>query len=65
MPAHLAAPLQAVEVLPYHLLGLQKWEELGLPYPLAGQRTPTAQETLAFTQHMQAAGINVLCNKFS
>ena len=52
-------------MLPYHLLGVQKWEEMGLKYPLAGQRTPSAFETLQFTRSLTDWGIPVLCNKFS
>lgn len=33
-----------VEVLPYHTLGLFKWEKLGIPYPLSGVRPPTDDE---------------------
>ena len=33
-----------VEVLPYHTLGLFKWENIGVEYPLEGVRTPEADE---------------------
>lgn len=33
-----------VEVLPYHTLGVFKWENLGLKYELEGVPTPTAEE---------------------
>ncbi len=32
------------EILPYHTLGLFKWEKLGIAYSLEGVRTPTAEE---------------------
>ena len=31
-------------MLPYHTLGLFKWEKLGIPYTLADAPTPTAEE---------------------
>lgn len=36
--------VERVEILPYHTLGLFKWEKLGIPYPLDGVRTPTDEE---------------------
>lgn len=33
-----------VEILPYHTLGLFKWEKLGIDYPLSGYRTPDNEE---------------------
>lgn len=36
--------VEKVEILPYHTLGLVKWDKLGLTYPLDGISTPTAEE---------------------
>lgn len=46
--------VEKVEVLPYHKLGVYKWETLGLKYPLAGVEPPTA-ESLEQAKHF-------LCN---
>ena len=32
------------EVLPYHTLGLCKWQKLGIPYPLPDAVPPTAEQ---------------------
>ena len=35
--------VQRVEVLPYHTLGVAKWEMLGIPYTLEGVKPPDAE----------------------
>lgn len=47
--------VEKVEVLPYHTLGVFKWEQLGLSYTLTGVEPPTA-ERLANARH-------ILCDK--
>ena len=36
--------VEKIEVLPYHTMGVQKYESLGITYPLAGVPTPTKKE---------------------
>ncbi len=36
--------IERVEVLPYHTMGIAKYEKLGIPYPLEGVQPPTAEE---------------------
>ena len=36
--------VQRVEVLPYHTLGLFKWQKLNIPYPLPDAVPPTAEQ---------------------
>ena len=41
------APLQGIEkieILPYHAMGVHKWEALGIPYSLSDAKPPTAEE---------------------
>ncbi len=36
--------VEKVEILPYHTLGISKWERLGIPYSLEGIRSPSEDE---------------------
>ena len=36
--------VKKVEVLPYHTLGIQKWDKLGIPYTLKDVPLPTAEQ---------------------
>lgn len=49
--------VQKVEILPYHMLGVYKWEALGLDYPLKDVEPPT-EEKVAFAYHMLTAHWN-------
>lgn len=55
--------MQALELLPYHTLGLAKWEAEGKDYPLAGMPTPSQDEVQRFVDALKAGGVPVLCNK--
>lgn len=53
--------MQAVEVLPYHRLGVEKWHQLGLEYPMEEQHVPSTEETRQFVHKLQQGGLTVLC----
>ncbi len=36
--------VRRVEVLPYHTMGITKYEKLGIPYPLLSVEPPTVEE---------------------
>ena len=35
--------VERVDVLPYHALGVYKWEQLGIPYALTEVKSPTEE----------------------
>ncbi|KAL4451931.1 hypothetical protein ABPG75_007593 [Micractinium tetrahymenae] len=55
--------MQALELLPYHTLGVEKWQAEGKEYPLAGMPTPSQDEVQRFVEGLKAGGVPVLCNK--
>ena len=38
--------IQALDVLPYHIMGVSKYQELGIPYPLEGVEPATRQQAM-------------------
>lgn len=47
--------VQRVEVLPYHTLGLFKWQKLGIPYPLPDAVPPTAEQVKRAEELLETA----------
>lgn len=48
-----------VEVLPYHTMGIAKWEALGRDYPLKNVPEPTKEEITDFRNSLRQAGIKL------
>ena len=46
--------VERVEVLPYHTMGVFKWEKLGIPYPLEGISPPTEAQTARAREILRA-----------
>ena len=47
--------MQRVEVLPYHTLGLFKWQKLGISYPLPDAVPPTAEQVRRAEELLEVA----------
>jgi pyruvate formate lyase activating enzyme len=52
--------LQNVEILPYHRLGLHKWKDLGLKYPLGDIVSPTEEKIRDIVKHIRDSGLKVI-----
>lgn len=50
--------VKRVEVLPYHTLGLFKWEKLGIDYSLKDARVPTKEEVKKAEQLLRVGDYN-------
>jgi len=42
--------VKALDVLPYHIMGVTKYEQLGIPYPLKGVEPATQAQAKAAKQ---------------
>lgn len=54
--------LRGVELLPYHRLGVEKWRQLGIAYPMEHVEPPGREEVVAVAERLEAEGINVMCD---
>ncbi|MFI1994521.1 pyruvate formate-lyase-activating protein [Actinoplanes sp. NPDC020271] len=51
--------VEQVDILGYHRLGVAKYRELGLRYPLTGTLPPTAAQLAAAAEHFTSRGLSV------
>lgn len=57
--ARWASTVERVEVLPFHKMGEDKWEELNMHYELTNTPTPTNEETEAARDIFRSRGLEV------
>ena len=51
--------VERVEVLPYHSLGMFKWEKLGIPYTLKDTTSPVKEEIIKAERILNVSGENL------
>ena len=51
--------LERVEILRFHQMGSDKWEKLGLDYPLKGVEPPDAELTERVRGQFRSSGLTV------
>ena len=44
--------LKALDVLPYHTMGVSKYKEMGIPYPLEGMSALPLSEAVKAKEHI-------------
>lgn len=47
--------IERIDVLPYHTMGIYKYEKLGIPYPLSGIEPPTSDRVAHANDILQKA----------
>ena len=52
---------QGVELLPYHMLGRNKWEVMQIPYPLEGVASPAPEQVRSVIKHFNDNDVSVRC----
>ena len=60
--AHLAANVKTAEcvtLIPYHTLGVQKYESVGMPYTMKDIKPPTQEQMQTFADIFARAGLLV------
>ena len=55
--AGLGADIEMIELLPFHQLGISKWDKLGMEYRLRDLRTPTPEEAEAARDIFRSRGL--------
>jgi len=53
--------VRGIELLPYHRLGVFKFQELGLTYKLEGMSTPSREEIARAKRILNEQGVDVMC----
>jgi pyruvate formate lyase activating enzyme len=51
--------VERVDVLPFHQLGLEKYQQLGIDYPIANARPPSAEVIARIQQQFRSCGLSV------
>lgn len=53
---HTLQSIEKIEVLPYHEMGVYKWKNMGLNYPLEGQAIPSKEECIRLEEWLKEDG---------
>ncbi|MFI3243404.1 MAG: pyruvate formate-lyase-activating protein [Akkermansia sp.] len=53
--------VELVEILPYHEMGVHKWEQMKVPYTLSKENIPAAEIIARVNQQFRDHGVNTIC----